>query len=151
MIQELLRRRFGETIDLTIYDKALLIIKDEKLHDGNAYVLNLVDQWLNTQTSYENLESLTFWDDWIEQTLKRVVSALVLYARSLNLLNRRDATLMESKIRQSAELELQNPSLHRFRLKGCPKHMYGGGRTLMIDSGKFLCWLFSGVTDAQSI
>ena len=101
VVEEVLRRRFYENHDPETVAKAKSVLNNGEFGYGkDQYDLNLVDLWLNKQTSYEygNLLSLTAIDDWIRHIAQDAVGALVLYARSLNLPNTRDKTLMKSHI-----------------------------------------------------
>ena len=101
VIEKVLRHRFGESHDPKTVFKALSVLKNDNFfHGKDQYDLDLVDLWLNMQTSYEyeNLLFLTEVDDGVRKIAQEAVSARVLYARSLNLPNIRDKMLMKSHI-----------------------------------------------------
>ena len=83
VIEKVLRHRFGESHDPKTVFKALSVLKNDNFfHGKDQYDLDLVDLWLNIQTSYEyeNLLFLTEVDDGVRKIAQEAVSARVLYA-----------------------------------------------------------------------
>ena len=101
VVQEVLRGRFDEKHDPKTVGKAESLLKTGEFHHGkDGYELDLVDLWLNKQTSYEygNLLFLIEIDDRVSHIAQAAVGAPVLYTQSLDLPNIRDKTLVKCHI-----------------------------------------------------